>query len=227
MSVPSQMLRDLFKTAPQTFAGIPCLYYSRVIPKKASEEMYKQLDALVPKTFRKLVLFGKTVQESTSTQYFSKDHAEYRYSNSCFESGGWPEPVAYLSTVAYYALIANGYDGQSTFDSALIKHYASGDAKLGMHKDKDAMSGFIASFSFGVTRVFRILDNNKKEVLRVPLEDGSLFIMMPGFQQKYYHEILGTKKVKDSRINVTLRQHQYRLVGKAAVIEEKEMKAST
>ena len=60
--------------------------------------------------------------------------------------------------------------------------------------DKEALNSSIYSVSIGGTRKFSIKDKNTKEVISFELEDGDLFIMKPGCQERYEHCIKSIKK---------------------------------
>lgn len=84
-------------------------------------------------------------------------------------------------------------------------------------RDEDAMKGYIVSFTFGSTRDFVIRTaDNKKVMEKIPLAGGSAFVMKPGMQQEYLHE-LPKRAYAAERINVTMRQHQSFAPGKTVL----------
>ncbi|MHA2091581.1 MAG: alpha-ketoglutarate-dependent dioxygenase AlkB [Candidatus Kariarchaeaceae archaeon] len=85
--------------------------------------------------------------------------------------------------------------------------YRDGNDKVGKHKDNEKWHSKIdpiISVSFGEYRHFDIYDNYKR-IDRVDLGFGDILLMMPGFQQLYYHGVPVQKTVTNSRINLTFR----------------------
>jgi alpha-ketoglutarate-dependent dioxygenase alkB family protein 2 len=85
--------------------------------------------------------------------------------------------------------------------------YRDGCDKVGKHKDNEKWHSRvdpIISVSFGDYRHFDIYDDYKK-IERIDLGFGDIFLMMPGFQQLYYHAVPIQKSVTGSRINLTFR----------------------
>jgi len=85
--------------------------------------------------------------------------------------------------------------------------YRDGRDKVGKHKDNETGHSKIdpiVSVSFGTPRYFDIYRENKI-IDRTDLGFGDIFLMMPGFQEKYYHAVPKQMKIKDPRINLTFR----------------------
>jgi len=98
------------------------------------------------------------------------------------------------------------------FDTALINHYRSGDDRLGMHRDKDAVGEPIASFSFYADdavppRDFHIKHAPSKRLMKLVLANGSVLHMLPGMQADHQHAVPERANYPHDRINVTLRCH--------------------
>lgn len=180
------------------------VYMPRIVKKDDFNKYYEVLKSLVSKEQDDITVYGKKYKEPRFKSFFSRDGHSYNYSSTHNTSSGWPAEIEELAAMAKVLI---GCD--EDFDSALLNYYPDGNFGVGKHNDKDAMDGYIASFSFGATRKFHIRDiKTDKIVTSIDLEDSSLLIMKPGMQQKYKHEVPKSKKVKEGRINVTLRQHQ-------------------
>lgn len=85
--------------------------------------------------------------------------------------------------------------------------YRSGMDKVGKHKDNEKWHSRIdpiVSVSFGIHRHFDVFSPYKR-IERFELGFGDIFLMMPGFQQAYFHAIPVQKKIHNSRINLTFR----------------------
>jgi alkylated DNA repair dioxygenase AlkB len=85
--------------------------------------------------------------------------------------------------------------------------YRDGRDKVGKHKDNERGHSTvdpIVSVSFGIARHFDIY-RDQQIVDRVDLGHGDIFLMMPGFQQAYYHGVPKQLRVREPRINLTFR----------------------
>jgi len=85
--------------------------------------------------------------------------------------------------------------------------YRTGTDKVGKHKDNEKWHSPvdpIISVSLGVKRAFDVLGDHGR-IERFHLGHGDIFLMMPGFQQAFYHAVPVQKKVVGSRINLTFR----------------------
>ena len=93
------------------------------------------------------------------------------------------------------------------FNSALVNYYADGNSFIPWHRDnsKGHDNTVIASLSLGDTRFFHILhERTKINVLQLPLESGSLALMIGDFQQHFKHTIPVSNST-NPRFNVTFR----------------------
>ena len=104
----------------------------------------------------------------------------------------------------------------ANFNSMLINKYNDVNSHLAAHKDDEACldpAAPIATLSLGATRRLAISLNNKKKACEhILLKRGSIFCMLPGFQERFYHAILpgrrtleGTRKERGVRYSITLR----------------------
>jgi alkylated DNA repair dioxygenase AlkB len=180
----------------------PWDYMERVVSEEESLRYYSVCKGLVRKEKADVKLYGKVFKEPRYKNFFSKDGHPYVYSRVSNPSAGWPKEIQELADIAQQTI---GCDLE--FDSALVNYYPDGEHYISPHNDKDAMNGYIASFSFGATRTFRIKGNGL--TYNYDVKDGSLFVMKPGMQQEYSHEVPKAPKVTAGRINVTLRQQQH------------------
>jgi alkylated DNA repair dioxygenase AlkB len=102
----------------------------------------------------------------------------YKYSSTENPSEGWPQELQKLMDLAKEVIGC-----AEEFDSALVNYYPDGHHYVSDHNDKDAFEGFIALFSFGAKRTFRVRSIATKKILQeYNLENGSLFVMKPGMQ---------------------------------------------
>ena len=178
------------------------------LPGVVNEPM-KWFDLLkeMPDTDQKIVhVYGKDHKEPRLNGFYSKSGDGFKYSGLDSKSKGWNTVLDSLSNHAT-EILTKVKGERYEFNTALVNLYRDGNDRVGAHKDRDSTHGVIASYSFGAERDFVVRDNNKKMVETVKLESGSLFVMLPGFQSEYYHELPVRKKIVEPRINVTLRYH--------------------
>lgn len=177
----------------------PWIYKKNVIATERGKEYYAKLKDLVNPERQKITVWNNKGIEHRRTAFFSKDDHDFTYSGVKNTSKGWPDVINEL------AEIAEKETGQ-TYDSALVNFYEHGEDHVGEHSDRDGLGFMIASFSFGVTRDFKIRRKEPRELVEtIPLEHCSLVIMKPEMQKSYSHEVPKRLKVKEGRINVTLR----------------------
>lgn len=94
----------------------------------------------------------------------------------------------------------------SKIDYGLVHLYENYKSTIHWHSDKEAMRSHIYSISIGGARQFCMRDKVTKEIIKINLYDGDLFIMKPGCQDKYEHCIKSIKLLNDPRISITFRQ---------------------
>ena len=142
--------------------------------------------------------------EPRLTAWFSKDNVVYEYSGIRHESQGWPDWVEHL---------AQGIKGQygdryHKPNSVLVNVYRNGGDYVSMHKDDEPLfdnNQPIASVSLGATRAFAIGTSREYVDHTIDLEDKSLLLMLPGFQDKYWHGVPRQPDVQHARVNLTFR----------------------
>ena len=104
------------------------------------------------------------------------------------------------------AKLFNNYTGIA-FNSALVNYHADGNSFIPLHCDnsKRLDNTFIASLSIGDTRCFHLLhERTNINVFQLPLQSGSLALMIGNFQQHFKHSIPVSKSTKP-RYNITFR----------------------
>ena len=82
----------------------------------------------------------------------------------------------------------------TNYNSMLVNKYRDFKVALGPHKDDEKClnpSSPISTLSLGATRKFSIFLNDNKQLPAetLTLVPGSLFTMLPGFQEKYWHAV--------------------------------------
>ena len=106
---------------------------------------------------------------------------------------------------------------KTDFNHVLINKYHNLKSFLGPHQDDEKQldpSSPVATISLGSTRRLRVsappVHNRNKTVDDVVLESNSCFLMLPGFQGKYFHSLLAGRSTKPEekgrRYSITLRR---------------------
>ena len=97
------------------------------------------------------------------------------------------------------------------FNFVLANFYRDGKDYVGWHADDEPDLGsrpLIASISLGESRRFRVRHNSRKVTESIDLVHGSLLIMRGQSQSHFKHCLAKTKRLVNSRINLTFRTIQ-------------------
>ncbi len=159
---------------------------------------YRQLKQSIDWQQEHITLFGKTHLVRRLTAYYGD--TGYRYSGVMHPARPIPAILADIKTTVEQL-------SNETFSAVLCNFYRDGQDHMGYHRDneKEIDSTCIASASFGVTRTFRLRHRQNKTVIDTALEHGSLLLMQQ-CQNLWEHALPATRKVTDSRINLTFRK---------------------
>ena len=149
-----------------------------------------------------IFIFGKSVMQPRLTAWYGDAGKNYSYSGITMVASEWtPELFEIKDRIEK----ASGF----VFNSALLNQYRDGSDSVGWHRDNEKELGknpIIASVSFGATRAFHFRHRNEKSLLAsVDLEHGSLLLMHGKTQHCWYHSIPKTRRIVNSRINITYR----------------------
>lgn len=101
------------------------------------------------------------------------------------------------------------------YNAVFCNLYRSGQDSIGWHADDEPVLGDprksqIATLSFGATRRFELrkTDQPAGSKLSIDLEHGSLFVMGPGLQAGWLHQVPKQPEVTEPRISLTFRRVQ-------------------
>ena len=104
--------------------------------------------------------------------------------------------------------IKQGRPGE--LNGILVNWYQDGEHYIGWHSDSESQldkKAPIYTISLGATRTFKIREKkNKKNITNYELENEDYLIMGGEFQQHYQHHLPKRKRVKNSRISITIRK---------------------
>ncbi len=148
-------------------------------------------------------VYGKTVAIPRLNAWYGDRGCHYAYSGYQLPLNDW-HPL--LSSWRQRLQIELGV----SLNSVLANLYRSGDDGVGWHADDEPELGedpTIASISLGTERIFHLKHrfDRTKSTLKLPLPPGSMLVMSGQLQRYWLHSLPKTKRVKNSRINLTFR----------------------
>ena len=148
----------------------------------------------------KITLFGKTQAVPRLNAWYGDE--PYAYSGVRFAANPLTPELADLKTRV--EKISN-----LQFNSVLLNWYRHGQDSMGWHSDDEKCLGDapqIASISLGDQRRFILREKaNHANKVEIPLQDGSLLLMLGETQSLWQHSLPKTRKHKENRVNLTFR----------------------
>lgn len=147
-------------------------------------------------------IYGKTVAAPRLVAWYGDPDATYSYSGISHTPLPWVPLLIELKNLVEQK-------SQHSFNSVLCNLYRNGQDSMGWHADKEPELGtnpYIASLSFGATRLFKFRHLKTKDTIDVLLENGSLLLMGGELQYHWRHSLPKTTKVNQPRINLTFRK---------------------
>lgn len=185
-------------------APYPWIYYSKLIDPNLAESLYQQVEPLsVHKTG---TYHGKSYTVGRKSCFFTEDQSNKKTSGYGRYT---PHHITDSPTLFKIKQQMEKFT-QLRFPYALVHIYRTGKDKIPWHRDNEALDPdtSIISISLGATRKFRFREIGKTSgwTAEYSLESGDMVWMLPGCQRKYMHTVPVESKVKDWRINITLRE---------------------
>jgi len=152
-------------------------------------------------------LFGKAHLIPRRHSWYGDPGAQYSYSGISLPINPWNKDLIELKLMVE--------DAASTkFNGVLCNLYEDGQHSNGWHSDDESeleRPVTVASLTFGAERTFQLRQKGSTKIEhRLELEDGSLLIMKPPFQDIFQHQIAKTKKKVGLRLNLTFRKVELR-----------------
>ena len=151
-----------------------------------------------------------SVQARRKEAFMAKEHTEYKYID------GVPTAPIYIST-PYHSVVESiqtriNQEFSCNMDLCFLNYYADQHQALGWHSDNSPVINQeepIVVISLGEVRELWVRNiGYQGEVLpqnRFKLDNGSVFIMPPGFQNAYQHKIPKSGREMGGRISLTFR----------------------
>ena len=148
------------------------------------------------------IIFGRRFDIPRLQAWYADKGIRYSYSNNLLKTQPWSE-----------SLLAVKNDVQEktghVFNSVLVTYYRNGSDHVTWHADDEGELGtdpVIASLSLGATRDFQFRHKHHDISGKVPLDNGDLLLMLPGFQTDWQHCIPSEPAITEPRINLTFRK---------------------
>lgn len=149
-------------------------------------------------------IYGKSISAPRLTSWFSDPMVSYRYSGKKRFGKPLTPELFQLRQILNARLNVH-------FNFVLANFYRDGKDYVGWHADDEPDLGsrpLIASISLGESRRFRVRHNSRKVTESIDLVHGSLLIMRGQSQSHFKHCLAKTKRLVNSRINLTFRTIQ-------------------
>ncbi|WP_111976478.1 alpha-ketoglutarate-dependent dioxygenase AlkB family protein [Algibacillus agarilyticus] len=153
-----------------------------------------------------ITLYGET-HKIPRLQCFYGDELSYVYSNTRFKTEKWQAPLLQLKKTAEQ-YVSETMGESVNFNCMLGNLYRNGQDCMGWHADDEPELGFepiIASYSFGISRDFKMKHKYNSLTHTFSLNNGSLLIMAGKTQEFWYHSLPKRARVTQPRINLTFR----------------------
>jgi alkylated DNA repair dioxygenase AlkB len=166
-----------------------------------SDRLFAQLQAELVWQEEAIFIYGRWVKVPRLMCWHGDKDAWYRYSGVNHRPLPWtPVLQAIRERVEKQC--------QCSFNSVLANLYRNGNDSMGCHADDEKELGLnpvIASLSIGDERLFRLHHKKSKEKLDIVLGHGDMLVMAGTLQHHWLHAVPKTKKLKNTRINLTFR----------------------
>lgn len=178
------------------------LYYPNFISSKYASEVFQKLLKETPWQEDDIKIFGKVYKQPRLTALYGGEGKSYRYSGITMSPSPFTPLLLELKT-----LIEK--ETNEKFTTVLLNLYRDGNDSNGWHSDDEKELGenpVIASLSLGAKRNFHLKHKKDKNLkFKIFLDHGSLLLMQGTTQHYWLHQLPKSKKVTESRINLTFR----------------------
>ena len=177
-------------------------YFGIIINAKENHKYFNQLLHKIEWKNENLIMFGKEITTKRKVAFYPDSSINYTYSNKTKKGLEWNALLLEIKQ------IVTTYTG-SNYNACLLNLYHDGNEAMGWHCDNEKEiipNSSIASVSFGAERKFAIKHKTSKESHSIILQNGSLLEMLGSFQKNWLHCMPKSKKINNSRINLTFRQ---------------------
>jgi alkylated DNA repair dioxygenase AlkB len=178
------------------------LYHENVISDEQIKLLYEELLNEINWENERVVMFGKEIITKRKVAFYSDASIAYTYVSKTKIGLPWKDPLIILKNIVESLT-------KQTYNACLLNLYHNGDEAMGWHSDNEKeiiANSTIASLSIGASRKFSFKHKVTKETISIQLENGSLLEMKGTIQSHWLHALPKSKKITESRINLTFRQ---------------------
>ena len=178
------------------------LYYEKAIPENKIKPIFDELLNNISWENERVVMFGKEIITKRKVAFHSDSSIAYTYASRTKIGLPWKETLITLKNIVESIT-------KEKYNACLLNLYHNGEEAMGWHCDNEkeiVANSSIASLSIGATRKFSFKHKVTKESISIQLENGSLLEMKGAIQQHWWHALPKSKKITESRINLTFRQ---------------------
>jgi alkylated DNA repair dioxygenase AlkB len=176
-------------------------YHGVVFSEEETEHYLQSLLAEIEWKSDEAIVFNKRIVTRRKVAWYADQPFDYTYSKVTRTALPWTSNLLDLKNKV------EEVSGE-TFNSCLLNLYHSGEEGMSWHSDSEKQlkrNGAIASVSLGAERQFCFKHKQTKETHCSVLQHGSLLVMKGVTQTHWLHRLPPTKKVKQSRVNLTFR----------------------
>ena len=178
------------------------LYHEKVLTDEQITQLYDELLNKINWENERVVMFGKEIITKRKVAFYSDPSIAYTYSSKTKIGLPWKDPLFILKNIVESLT-------KQTYNACLLNLYHNGEEAMGWHSDNEkeiVVNSSIASLSIGASRKFSFKHKVTKETISIQLENGSLLEMKGTIQTHWLHTLPKSKKITESRINLTFRQ---------------------
>jgi alkylated DNA repair dioxygenase AlkB len=178
------------------------LYHEKVLTDEQIKPLYDELLNKINWENERVVMFGKEIITKRKVAFYSDPLIAYTYSSKTKIGLPWKDPLIILKNIVESLT-------KQTYNACLLNLYHNGEEAMGWHSDNEKeiiANSSIASLSIGASRKFSFKHKVTKETISIQLGNGSLLEMKGTIQTHWLHTLPKSKKITESRINLTFRQ---------------------
>lgn len=181
-------------------------YIPNVIDPSWIERLVKEVEFL-PRESLPFKIYGRTLLLPRDKQFYGDVNPDgtfplYRY------GGNFVPPVLpWTPCLKEIRDIVRGRFG-GLYNHTVVNRYVTGEDYIGYHRDKNkdfVTDSSVITVSLGTPRPFYLRNDKTKEVVKVLLDPGSVFVLGPVTNKLWKHSIPKKTDVGEMRISVTIR----------------------
>lgn len=178
------------------------LYFPHFLDAQSADDYLQTLRESLQWRQDQIVIYGRSVNIPRLQAWYGDSEAQYSYSGIDMMPKPWTRELLALKSVCEDQLTCQ-------FNSVLANWYRDGNDSMGFHSDDEPELGgypVIAALSFGQNRTLKFRHKNRKNIVSLPLQHGSLLVMKGATQRFWQHGISKSKRALSDRISLTFRK---------------------